>query len=137
MKVKYMIGAGLLILLFAAGWAFYLYNKPHLDVGHLRPAFRMDAADLYKAYAHDEAAANRNYVDKVIEVKGTISDETATDSNFSLFLNTGDPLGVINCGFHRSRHTKQKFPLKGTVVVIKGRCTGFLNDVNMVDCVME
>jgi hypothetical protein len=137
MKVKYIIGAGLLITLSFAAWALYLYNKPHQDTSRLRPAFRMDAADLFKAYTHDEAAANRSYVDKVIEVMGTISDEAVTDSTFSLLLNTGDALGAVNCSFQSTGYAKHKLPPKGAPVVIKGRCTGFLTDVNMVDCVME
>jgi hypothetical protein len=118
-------------------WALYLYHKPHGNVGRLSPAFRLIARDLYEEYRRDEAGANRKYTDKVIEVTGTVLERQLTDSTASIQLNTGYPEATVNCGFLVTGHAKINLPSKGSPAIIKGRCAGFLADVNLVDCVIE
>jgi hypothetical protein len=126
------------VLLFGGiAWALYLYNKPHANVARLRPEFRLDARDLYGEYRRDEAGANHKFTGKVIEVKGTVSDRQLTDSTASIQLNTGYPEVTVNCSFLVTGHAKINFPPKGSSVTIKGRCTGFLADISLVDCVIE
>jgi hypothetical protein len=138
MRKKYVVLAVCFTLLSCGvAWAFYLYNKSHGNVGSLHPAFRVDATELYGEYRRDEAVANRKFVDKVIELRGIISNQELTDSTMSVLLDTGDPAAAINCSFLLVGHKKISLPPKGASVTIKGRCAGFLNDVNVVDCVME
>jgi hypothetical protein len=135
---KYFIAAGISMLLSVCfAFAFYLYSKPHRDTSAIKPEFTFDARDLYKEYLSNEIAANKQLVDKVIEVKGTVSDMQQNDSTADILLDTGDPQATISCSFLLAGHKKISFPLKGVSVKIKGRCTGFLEDVNLVDCVVE
>ena len=117
--------------------ALYLYNKPHSDTSAIKPAFSFNAGDLYREYRADETAANKKLVDKVIEVRGMVSDLRQTDSTADVQLDTGDPEGTISCGFLVIGHKQMSLPAKGSSVTIKGRCTGLLADVNLVDCVIE
>jgi hypothetical protein len=135
---KYFIATRVGILLSGGlGLALYLYNKPHSDVSAIKPAFSFNAGDLYGEYRADETAANKKLVDKVIEVRGMVSDLRQTDSTADIQLETGDPEGTISCGFLLTGHKQMSLPAKGSSVTIKGRCTGFLADVNLVDCVIE
>ena len=54
-----------------------------------------------------------------------------------MIWDTGNPAATVNCSFRFSRHEKINMPPKGGTVTIKGKCAGFLNDVNVVDCVLE
>jgi hypothetical protein len=138
MRKKYYILITCFVLLVSGtAWALYLYNKPHQNVAGLRPAFRIDGADLYSEYRRDEAAANQKFTNKVLEVKGVIAGEQFTDSTVNIQLSTGEPDAVINCNFLVKDPVKPHFPSKGAAVAIKGRCTGFLEDVNLVDCVID
>ena len=135
---KYYIAAGICMLLsFAFGFAFYLYSKPHRDTWDIKAEFIFDARDLYREYRNNETAADKKLVDKVIEVKGTVSDMRQNDSTADIQLNTGDPQATISCSFLLAGHKKISLPPKGVLVKIKGKCTGFLEDVNLVDCVVE
>jgi len=135
---KYFIAAAICMLLsIGFGSALYLYNKPHRDTSGIKPEFSFDARDLYKEYRSNETAANKKLADKVIEVKGTVSDMRQNDSTADIQLDTGDPQATISCSFLLAGHKKISFPVKGVLVRIKGKCTGFLEDVNLVDCVVE
>ncbi|GGB12647.1 OB-fold protein [Puia dinghuensis] len=138
MRKKYIMVALLGVLLSAvAGWAFYLYNKPHRNVAGVRAVAEIDAAGLYAAYKQDETGADRKFVGKVIEVKGTIITVQLTDSTANVRLGAAGTDGAVSCDFLVGKGTKPDLPSKGSAVVIKGRCTGFLEDVNLVDCVVE
>lgn len=135
---KYYIAAGICMMLSVGfGFAFYLYNKPHRDTSAIKAEFSFDARDLYTEYRRNETAADKKLVDKVIEVRGTVSDMRQNDSTADIQLNTGDPQATISCSFLLAGQKKISLPLKGGLVKIKGKCTGFLEDVNLVDCVVE
>ena len=138
MRRKYVIVILFVVLLSAgAGWAFYLYNKPHRNVAGVRAVAEIDAVGLYSVYKQNEASADKKFVGKVIEVKGTIIAVQLTDSTANVRLGTGGADGAVNCDFLVVKGAKPDLPSKGSSVVIKGRCTGFLEDVNLVDCVVE
>jgi hypothetical protein len=130
-------GAVLTLILCGVGLAVYLFNKPHLNAGNLAPAFRVDATTLFREFSRDEAAADRKFVDKIIEIKGVILSREESDRTISVLLDTGNPAAAVNCSFRYSGTGKINMPSKGGMVTIKGKCAGFLNDVNVVDCVLE
>ena len=125
----------LIIIIFL--WGYYLYTKPHQSAADENPETSIAAAALYSQYMQNEHVADLKYLDKVIEVTGILSD---TENNNGTKIWTLSPQkngGGISC---------QMFPVDenslldikiGDSVTIKGKCTGFLADVNIVDCVPE
>lgn len=116
--------------------AYLMYNKPHKDVAGTPSDFQISAAELYKAFNEDEAAANTKYLEKIIEVQGIIVGDLNTDNPAepSLFLETGDDFGVVSCGFPQSQ-TEELSQLKsGTTVKVKGLCKGKTMDVVLTNC---
>ncbi len=118
-------------------WGFYLYNKPHKNVSSLKVSVSLTSKELCEQYQKDEAAADKIFLDKVIEVKGTVADIQHTDSTASVQLEGCASSGNINCSFVFNKEDQIQLPLKNSIINIKGRCTGFLADVNLVDCVFE
>lgn len=135
MKKKIFFSIGILMLCLAA-YAFYLYNKPHTSVAAVVPAFTINAADLYAAFEQNETAANTKYVDKVVMVKGSISDVMRTDSTLTITLESNNIAGGVSCNIS-TKNTPQAFVKTGESISIKGRCTGYLADVMLTDCVVE
>ena len=135
MRKKHFLIAGVIVLLLLAvggGWGWYLYNKPHQGVDRVTASAKLDAANLFNAFQTNETTANGQYLGKVVEVRGKISGTSAG----SLQLSCGSSaMGGINC----SLAPGQTLPKTDTtaVVTIKGRCTGYLMDVNLVDCIIE
>jgi hypothetical protein len=133
---KKVVSIVLALVLAGLAYGFYLYNKPRTDLAGLRPTVIIDAISLYKAYQTDEPSSDKKYLNQVIEVNGTITDIQQTDSLISLELNAAGS-GGVNCSIPNVARKKIGIPTKGSSVKIKGRCTGFLMDVNLVDCVIE
>lgn len=135
MRKKVFFSIGILMLCLAA-YAIYLYNKPHTSVAAVAPAYTISAAELYAAYAQDEAAANKQFLDKVLLVKGIVSDVARTDSTLTVLLESDDIAGGVSCNVAMKKN-EEKTIKTGEPISIKGRCTGFLADVMLADCVIE
>lgn len=132
MKGKWFLIAGLILILLAAGWFYYLYQKPRADVADVKAAHTLTAEKLYHDFVTDEAAADQKYTDKIIEVKGMVSEVQTMDKTAFVLLGAGNENGGINCSM---QHDNVALPEKGKKITIKGKCTGFLMDVNLVDAV--
>lgn len=133
MLKKILIFAGVIVLIFAA-WGLYLYNKPHQSTKNEQPAETLTAAELYNQFAGNENAANQKFLNKIIEVRGKVSEAQKTDSTFSVLLDA-DAAGGVNCNLSVSDNKLNLIPKPGDWVVIKGRCVGYIMDVNLNDCV--
>lgn len=133
MKRRWFIIAGLIIFLLAVGSFYYFYQKPRADVAGVKAAHSLTGEEIYRDFVSDEAAANQKYTGKVIEVKGVVSDVQLRDSTATVLLAAGNDMGGINCSF---QNNNVPLSLKGQVITVKGRCAGFLMDVNLVDAVL-
>ena len=135
MRRKYLLIAVLVwALLLAVG--LYVYNKPHSSAAHATPDYSLSATDLYQQFQQDEAVANQKYLDKIIEVKGTVAEVQHSGNSATIELREESAMGGINCSFTNLEHIIQ-IPSKGSLLTIKGKCSGFLMDVNLVDCAMK
>jgi hypothetical protein len=136
MSKKLLFGIGLLLVLAGLGIAYTMYNKPHENIRKASASHHLQATELMAAYEADEMDANDDYLGKIIEVSGTVSD-AATDANglTTVTLASGNPIGGIVCelDIHTS-HPRKSFSL-GESVTMKGKCTGYLMDVVLVRCV--
>ena len=69
-------------------------------------------------------------------VSGRVSEINLMDTAASIVLGKGAG-GGINCSFGPGSLDQLKNIHAGDSVSCKGRCTGFLMDVNLSDCVLE
>lgn len=133
MQKKMIFFVVAIVCLIAAGYGYYLYQKPRAGVEGSNAAYTMAAGELYQAFATDEAAATTKYVDKVLKVKGTVQQIDSSQGSASVILAANAAEGGVNCMLT----SRRPFPKIGEDVVIKGRCAGFLMDVSLVDAVLE
>ncbi len=96
MRKKIIFSIGILMLCVAA-YAFYLYSKPHTSVAGVAPSVTISATNLYAAFAQNEVNANKEYIDKVVLVKGTVSDVSRTDSTLTVLLESNNIAGGVSC----------------------------------------
>lgn len=134
MQKKYFFGIGILLLCLAA-WGIFKIYKPHHNVEGDQPVSTLPAAGLYRDFLQDETAANKKWVGKVIEIRGVISSVGEAGDYISINLEAA-PEGGVNCSFLKKDLDSDIKHNKGDSISIKGKCTGFLMDVNMVDCVV-
>lgn len=133
MKKKIIIGIVILGLLGLA-YGSYEYFRPHQSLKNLQSDVTLTAQELFTEYETDETTSNEKYLDKVIEVTGTIKDiSTNKEGITSITLDAANDLSGVICeldkdGKHRNFKT-------GETVIFKGMCTGMLMDVVLVRCV--
>lgn len=138
MRKKYFFIAGI-ALLCLAGWGFHQYQRPRANVADKTADFTIDAAGLYNQFQANEPASNKKFLDKIVLVKGEITDIQQTDTTLSIQLKA-TYIGGINCSLKVEDEKDYQniiTPKKGAIVTIKGLCTGYLTDVNLVDCALE
>ena len=95
----------------------------------------INAPELAKQYQANEKAADTKYLNKVMEVSGTVSEtDKNQDGGTMIVLETGDPIAVIQCGMREKAITAAK----GQKVVIKGFCSGNgITGVTLTDCIIK
>jgi tRNA_anti-like len=125
-----IIVAGALI---GAGIGYKLWTKPREKAEDVK-GLVISAADLGKAFSTDENKANALYLNKAIEVSGSISEiDKNQDGGTMILLDTGDPNLPIQC----TMREKSINTVKGKTVVIKGFCSGTsITGVLLTDCIL-
>ena len=136
MKNLKKAGAILVVLVMAsAGFGWYLYTKRPPDTRKQPADIVLPADSLLRAFQQNEADAGHNYVDKVILVTGKVTRvQTGTGGEATLFLDAGDPACSVICGFYKEETSRVSKILPGTLVRVKGNCTGILLDVILNKC---
>ncbi len=125
-KIALIVGG----IVFVAGsiTVYWVFNKPHRDVTK-EQGVQLSAQKLYDAFRTNEAQANKQYLDKAIEMTGEVAEViTNQDGNIVVNFKTNDPLFVINCTF--KTNPGQLKP--GQLITFKGICTGYIPDANVV-----
>jgi hypothetical protein len=137
LKKRTILWVGIPLLLFiVVAWAYHLYMKPHQSAAGATADFTLNADSLYQQYRTDEHSADQKYLGKVIEVSGRLA-EIQHSGNSEIWILSPQPGGGgINCQLFAGTKIDPE-PKTGDAVTVKGRCTGFLMDVNLADCVLH
>ncbi len=136
LKKRTFFWAGIFLLMLVVGIrALFMYNKPHGSTEGEPPAVSIEAAALYQQYSNDEQKADRLYLGKIIEVKGTLF-QVIKNGVTEIWILEGGKGGGINCQLFPGSKAGHPPTRPGMRVTIKGKCTGFLMDVNLADCVL-
>ena len=132
MLKKILIGV-LVAAIIGVCTGIYLFYKPAEKVENKKGVV-VTAAGLVKEYNDNEKSADLKYLNKAIEVSGTINEVTKNqDGGLMVILDSGDPTIGIQCAM---RDKEQKLA-KGQSVTVKGFCSGKLMDVSLTDCVIK
>lgn len=102
-----------------------------------RPAdVSVEAESLFAEFLDDEAGANEKYLNKTVQVSGTVSTFKSDDrGNLTVTLRAGNRPGGVKCKLDkRVEHRRREFPI-GAKLTLKGVCMGYVGDVEMVGCV--
>lgn len=127
----------LIVALIIGIYGYKEYSRKLPDTGKLKADYSLKAADLLHQFEADERKATLLYSDKIISVEGIITSVQATDSSGTVFLNAGSSMASVMCQFEEKNFQEMLNLQKGSVVTIKGVCSGYLMDVVMVRCVLE
>lgn len=138
-KKKYLLLFVTVIMLAAAGLGYYLYNKPAIDVQNAKGK-KVSATELYLKFSADSATAKSNYVNKILEVSGIVTQilENQQHQQVVMFKTNTDG-AAVNCTLEGPAGDLKA----GHTVGIKGICNGMgegepdlgiMGDVYLVRC---
>ncbi|UAY56591.1 OB-fold putative lipoprotein [Arachidicoccus terrestris] len=129
-KVFFFVG-GSLCLVIAIFWFWRLYHEQRPLLKSERAAADVHAAALYQAFAANEDSANKLYLGKILEVEGQITGKMVDGDHVAVQMGRSELTGGgVNCAL---RFPKDSAVQIGERVRVKGRCAGFLMDVNLTD----
>lgn len=111
-------------------------NKPHKSVQNFITSKAVSAESLYNEYARNEGGADSEYLGKIIAVTGSLRTKLVENNNYFLLLQTNNA-GNINCSMMMHDTGMLNSLSLNKTIIVKGRCTGYLADVNLVDCVLS
>jgi exonuclease VII large subunit len=88
---------------------------------------------LQKEFEDNEGTASSKYINRILEVNGTISSVTPADStHLNIALKTGSDMSSVICSFQNiTDPSKYK---TGEEINLRGECSGFLLDVLLKNC---
>jgi hypothetical protein len=115
--------------------ALYMYNLKATDMSKAKPDFVISASVLQKAFEDDETAASTRYINKILEVTGTIASVKPGENNIiNISLVSLSELSSVICTFPAiTDSTKLR---TGEEITLRGECSGFLMDVLLNNCVV-
>jgi hypothetical protein len=128
-SIPYLIAFTILSIAAAYIW-FFIWNPSAPSIEN-ENAISIDAATLFNAFVTDEKKANADYLDKVLDVRGEVTNISVnTDGLPVILLKTNDMMFGINCTMEEKNISVKT----GDQVTLKGLCTGYLTDVVLVRC---
>lgn len=112
--------------------AYRMFTKPRRDVTNEK-GIVLTAAQLVNEFQQDETAANAKYLDKPIEVTGTITEvKDNQEGNTTLLLSSNDAMTGVFCTLKEKNSSIKT----GAAVTVKGICHGMLSDVRIGEAII-
>lgn len=128
--VKKVLIIGVVLGVIVGSWAvWYVFFKPHRNVGNEAAAYTLTAAELSNAFKTDTAAMAK-YIDKAILIEGPVS---AMDGSHISFEN-------IICNIDSADLPKLTTMKVGQSVKVQGRLTTYndlMEEIMLDQCVIK
>lgn len=112
----------IIVVIAVGGFTYYKYNEKNPDLASGRADITIDALSLIAAFEKDSASANRQYLDKVIRVSGTVK---SVDTSGVIVLGDPERQSSVVCGLEERHREDLKKAAIGSTVTIQGKYTGY------------
>lgn len=138
MLSKKFILVGLLLLMGILGViGMRMYTSTATDLTSAKADYKIDAVELFNQFEEKEEWANSQYLNKIIEVSGTLDKlNKMSDGSYQILLGAGNSMGMIQCALDDRIEHGNLENQKGKRITIRGNCSGKLIDIVMIRCVV-
>lgn len=127
--IRYILISLFIIIAAAALYIYKEYNRTHKDTAALKPDYSFTAGDLIKEFETDEQASNKKFWDKVIQVEGLVKEISKDEKGFyTLALGDSSSMSSVRCSIDSVHSNEASAVKKGSIVAVKGICSGFNSD---------
>lgn len=117
-----------IVVLAAAWYGYKLYTGKVKSLTEVKADTTITAEDLITAFEKDSAAANKQYLGKILEVNGNVKSVEKEDNTATIILGKEGSLASVRCSMDSAFVPQAATIANGTAVTIKGHCTGYMAD---------
>ena len=127
--LKFTLGFIVIVVITGAGFAWWVYHKPHRNINN-EIAVNVEINALLEAFKQNEKIASTHYNDKVLALTGIVKEASKNDAgNWVATIENGTHNGSITVAFSALQDAIQPFDS----IVYKGICAGYFpEDKNIV-----
>lgn len=140
-NLKIIVALVLLAAVLGAWFAYREYNRKPASMESMKADFVTNTATLLGAFEENEAKANQQYLDKVVEVEGAIRAINQDEAGlYTVTLGDDGSLSSVRCSVDSVISEQARDLVPGSSVTVRGVCTGFMadpllgSDVTLVRC---
>ncbi len=135
--VVWIFNLGLII---AFSSIYYVFNMPHRNLSTETASYTLKAADLITQFKKDDVEANKKYLNQALSVSGIVKSIRRLE-NHGIVISLEDAMEGVSCSVDSLDVVKYKTKLsaikEGSSASLKGRCSGMLMDIQIINCVPE
>ena len=129
---KLVFAVLLVLVIIGALSAYLMWNKPRRDIA-AEQGITVTAARLVQEYQANEAAANTTYLNKAVEVTGTVNEVGQNqEGKTTILLASDDAFTSVFCTM---KDNVENITI-GNTITVKGKCNGMLSDVRLSEAVV-
>ena len=138
--IRLILWIFLIGLIAAFGSIYYVFNMPRRNVSVENAVYSLQAKQLISDFRNDEMIATKKYLDQAIAVTGEIKSIRTLD-NHSMVFSLEDAMVGVSCTVDSADVVKYNTKLSqvkpGASLTFKGRYSGMLMDIQVINCVPE
>lgn len=121
---KRLLISGLILLLALGGIYWYVATEKFSDTKKVKADYTVTANEFIREFLPNDDTANKKYTDKIITVRGIVSEVEAADTTVNIkFIDTASGSYAI-FAFQQKDMAEAKSIKVGEQVSIKGSCSG-------------
>jgi len=125
--MKRIVTIVILIVLVTAGlYAYKIYTGKVKNLQDVKADVTVTDTNLIAAFEGDSAAANKQYLGKVVAVTGNI--KSIEKGSGTIVMGSGESMSSVRCSLDTNFVKKVTGLNIGNRITIKGACTGFNPD---------
>lgn len=125
--MKHIVAIVILIVIIAAGlYAYKIYTGKVKSLEDIKADVNVTDTNLTTAFEKDSAAANRQYLGKVVAVTGNI--KSIEKESGTIVMGRGEGMSSVRCSLDTNFVKKLTGLNALNKITIKGVCTGFNSD---------
>ena len=126
--LKYILGFIVIVVIAGAGFAWWVYHKPHRNINN-EVAVKVPVNTLLDAFKQNEKTASSQYNDKVLELSGIVKEASKNEAgNWVINIENDLHTGSITVAFSALQDAVQPFDS----IAYKGICAGYFPEDNNV-----
>ncbi|MCU7547990.1 OB-fold putative lipoprotein [Chitinophagaceae bacterium LB-8] len=119
----------LVIIILAVGWyAYRAYTGKVKSLTEVKTDVKINAKELIAAFEKDSAAANKQYLGKVMEVTGNVKSVEKEEGSATVSLGESGAMSSVRCSMDTTYVQEAANIQEGNSITVKGACTGFMSE---------